>query len=67
VVRQDVVAAPLLPLVAIVAPRLPLVVFDVDVAAVVAHITIALMVQPLATLLFEHIGNHQSRHRLFQG
>lgn len=66
-VRQDAVVGLLLPLVAIVTPRLPLVVFDVDVAAVVAHITIAPMVQPLATLLFEHRGNHQSRHRLLQG
>jgi hypothetical protein len=67
VVRQDAVVGPLLPLVAIVAPRLPLVAFDVDVVAVVAHITIAPMVQPLATPHFEHSGNHQSRRRLLQG
>lgn len=57
---------PLLPLVVVVvvALRLPLAVFDVDVAAVVGRTTIGPMVQPLATRPIEHSGNRQSRHRL---
>lgn len=66
-VRQDAVVGLLLPLVAIVVPRLPLVAFDVGVATVVGHITIVPMVQPLATPHSEHSGNHQSRHRLLRG
>jgi len=66
VVRQGA-AVGHLPLLATVAPRLPLAVFDVDVAVIVAHITTAPMVQPLVTLHIEHSGNHQSRHQLLRG
>jgi hypothetical protein len=63
VAHRDAAVGLLLPIV-VVAHRLPLAVFDVDVAAVVDHTTIVPMVQPLGTRLFEHIDSHQSRHRL---
>lgn len=67
-VRRDAVVEPLLLLrqVVVVAPRLPLAVFDVGVAAAVGHTTIAPMVLSLATRPIEHSGNRQSRPQLLR-
>jgi len=64
VVHQGAVEDPHLRLAAVVVPRL-LVVFDVDVAAVVDHTTTAPMVQP-PTHLIEHRDSNRSLLRLLQ-